>query len=414
MAEKRVISTVQEMTSLIGELKVDAPLPIQNALSSQMQIINFIQSPSLSDSVLSSLISNLEDSLDYCTNTIQRKCIRKQFSWMLQNYVFFLDARALLCIKKNKELSKTLFVNAGEMFSHNMKSLMLLTIQNFGMVAKVGADVVDVAGTNTMQAVAGMATVGINSAKTPVSTTTHEDGSVTIDEKGLDPHIAGHNVEMVKHTIDNINGNIGELSDRVSFHIDQWQEKVENTIINNVFSQEQIEKKNSFNSMVYDLLNQRKNTNEIRESFYETINNTIEKLDKYRQYIGKSIIISDMIERYLPELRMYLIEKEKGKSIGGMSKFPIIRAFRSPAVPPNEIATVDVLIEKSQKLTQIFSKTNALIDPSILCLNNTEQIYFDRYKEMYSKSELKREELERLRNQLNISIPRAKEIEDFF
>jgi hypothetical protein len=166
--------------------------------------------------------------------------------------------------------------------------------------------------------------------------------------------------------------------------------------------------------MVYDLLNQRKNTNEIRESFYETINNTIEKLDKYRQYIGKSIIISDMIERYLPELRMYLIEKEKGKSIGGMSKFPIIRAFRSPAVPPNEIAKVDVLIEKYQKLAQIFSKTNELIDPSILCLNNTEQIYFDRYKEMYSKSELKREELERLRNQLNISIPRAKEIEDFF
>ena len=430
LPEKRVISTDQEMTSLIGELKVDAPLPIQNALSSQLQIINFVQSPKLSDSVLTLLISNLETSLNYCTNTSQRKNIRNQFSLMIQNLIFFLDARSLSYIKKNKELSKTLFVNAGELFSDSMKNLMLIATQCFGTVVKVGTDAVDVVGTNAMNAAIGIGTEFINSAKTGVSETSHADGSVTTEEKGLDPEIAKSNVEMGKHTIDTINSNVGELSDRISSHVDQWQDRIDNIIINNIFSQEQIEKKKAFYGDLYDWWNQDESTNEEIDSFYETINNTILKLQKYRQYIGKSIIISDMIERYLPELRLYLIEKRIGRSKGGLLDKPVIKKFPTTKVIKSilsvkndiadstihqtKIAEVDSVIDEYHKLAQTFSKTSELIDPSFLGLSNSEQIYFDTYKDMFFRSELHRDRLERMRIQLNISIPRAKEIEDFF
>ena len=432
---KREISTIDEMTSFIDELKLDAPRPIEAALKAQLQIIRFVQSPTLSDTILTTLVDNLDESLHSCTNVTQRSKIRKQFSSMIQNFIFFLDARVQYCCHENKERSKQLFVMAGEMFSDNMRDLMLLTIQNFGMVVKVGADVIDVGGIIMAEVGTTMGTEAINSAKTGKTITTDADGNITTEEKGLDPEIAGQNAKLAEHTVDTINGNLGELSDRVSTHINQWQEKVENTIINNIFSPEQIEKKNTFNSKMYDWWYQYEIIATERADFYETVNNTIEKLGHYYKIIGKSIVIHDMIKRYLPELEKYLYDKFDGdNNSGGLLGKPLIKKLPPVKVikwAESKIETavdtitgrdkkrekeVQSIIQKYREIAEHYDRMVQLLDPSMLGLNEKEQEYYDSYKIADSKgriSESERQMLEELRKRLGISITRAKEIEDF-
>ena len=437
---KREISTIDEMTCFIDELKLDAPRPIEEALKAQMQIIKFVQTPTLSDTILTTMVDNLDESLNYCTNVTQRSRIRKQFSSMIQNFIFFLDARVQYCCQENKEKSKQLFVMAGEKFSENVRDLILLTIQNFGMVAKVSADVVDVVGTTLVEVGTAMGTEAINSSKTGVTTTTDSDGNTSTEEKGLDPEIATHNVGLAKHTINTINGNLGELSDRVSTHIDQWQEKLENTIINNVFSPEQIEKQNAFNSKLYDWWYQDEIIATERAAFFETINNTVKKLGRYYKTIGKSNVIHDMIDRYLPELEKYLYDKFDGDNNSGLLEKPIIKSLppvkaikwvgsKIGSAKDKVVDTitgrdkkkekeeeVQSIIQEYREIAERYDKMAQLRDPSMLGLNEEEQKYYDSYMIADRKgkiTESKRQELEELRKRLGISIPRAKEIEDF-
>lgn len=419
------------MTSFIGELKADAPLPIKYALDSQLQIISAMQSPTIIDTALSTMVLNLKTSLDYCSDNKQHQNLLKEFSMMIQNLIFFLDVRFQQFCKKNKDLSRQLFIQAGERFSYNLKNLMLLTIETFSSTTKVVAAGVDVIGTNAANAAISLGTEAINASKTASTTTTKGD-ETTHDEKGLDPEIARANAETGKCAIEAINGNLGQLDERTAYHVNEWRDRMENVIINNIFSEEQLEKQAEYRDTLYNWVNKESNYEEEEDNFYEAINNTITKLWKYREVIGKSMIISDMIERYLPYLQKHLIKKNipenkiarflEENPTNKLIPFKYFNKFISILFVSknrkedveNKLNEIEATINKYQDVANYFDEVGDILSRD---LTKEESKYRDEFHarlksaggEVGSKD---RKYLEKVRIKLGISDERAKELEE--
>lgn len=428
---KREISTIQEMTSFIGELKADAPLPIKYALDSQLQIISAMQSPTIIDTALSTMVLNLKTSLDYCSDKMQKQNLLKEFSMMIQNLIFFLDVRFQQFCKKNNDLSRQLFIQAGERFSNNLENLMLLTIETFSSTTKVLAAGVDVIGTNAANAAISLGTEVINASETGSTTTTKGD-ETTHDEKGLDPEIARANAETGKCAIEAINGNLGQLDERTAYHVNEWRDRMENVIINNIFSEEQLEKHAELRDTIYKWWNKESINKEEEDNFYEAINNTITKLWKYREVIGKSMIISDMIERYLPYLQRHLIKKNipenkiarflEENPTNKLIPFKYFNKFISILFVSknrkedveNKLNEIEATLNKYQDVANYFDEVDDFLSRD---LTKEESKYRDEFHarlkasggEVSSKD---RKYLEKVRIKLGISEERAKELEE--
>ena len=429
---KREISTIQEMTSFIGELKADAPLPIKYALDSQLQIISAMQSPTIIDTALSTMVLNLRTSLACCSdNKQQQKLLKEQFSLMIQNLIFFLDVKVQYFCKKNNDLSRQLFIRAGEGFSNNLKNLMLLTIETFSSTTKVVAAGVDVIGTNVANTAISLGTEAINASKTGSTTTTKGD-ETTHDEKGLDPEIARANAETGKCAIETINGNLGQLDERTAYHVNEWRDRMENVIINNVFSEERLEKQAELRDTFYKWWNKESINKEEEDNFYGAINNTIKKLWKYREVVGKSMVISDMIERYLPYLQRHLIKKSipenriarfleenpannllPVKYLNKCISFLFLSRNRKEDVE-NTLKEIEATIDEYQKIANYFDDTIVILTSD---LPEKELKFIDEFRACLKESGGKisskdRKYLEKVRIKLDISEERAKELEE--
>jgi len=416
---KRVISNIEEMQTLICELQVNSPRPIRQALNSQMQIIQSIQSPTLNDTLLTTMISDLDISLEDCENEKQKKSIQRQFSMMVQNFIFFLDAKIQLLLQNNDELSRELFVKAGDMLSKNMRDLLLMMTETFGAVVKVTATGVDVIGTNAVILGNGLASETLIASKTGVSTTSNGE-STTVDQKEINPENSQVIKDIATDTADKINDNLGELDGRISEHTDNWINGMNNIIINNMFSQERMEDRKNFLGNLYDWLKKDKNFKKRESDFYETINSTIIKLKKYRQMIGKSIIISEMIERYLKPLQKHLENKKHEEGIGGfIDKIPFSSVLDKGKIiifGKTEYEDINHIISDYRAVADSYNKMSDYISKSYNALSDNEKQYYNEFK-LYSENEISIDQIKRklfvyMAKEHGITEQRAREIEN--
>lgn len=209
------ISTLEQMESWLISLKDGANASAQEALKAQLQVVRFIQSPTLIDTTFDTLILRLKTSLKKAENEGQKEQIREAFSLMIQNYVFFFDARLQYAINENKEEARLLFLQAGEMLSNSVKRVALLAV----------------------------------------------NGS-----------------------------EIGEIA---------------SVIVHNLFDESDDASAISLFNRLWKWWNKDKIIVEKRHEFYITLYGMCKKLGKYQPMIGKSLIISGMIERYTPDISEY-------------------------------------------------------------------------------------------------------------
>ena len=122
------ITSLEQMESWLTTLEIGANISAQEALKAQIQVIRFIQSPTLIDTTLDTLILCLKKSLKKAENEDEKEHLRESFSLMIQNYVFFFDARMQYAIKENKDAARQIFLQAGQMLSNSVKNVALMAV----------------------------------------------------------------------------------------------------------------------------------------------------------------------------------------------------------------------------------------------------------------------------------------------
>lgn len=129
-------NSIENLNSLLSNLKDNAPISIQEAISAQIQVITYIQSPTLIDTNFSTFFQHLKKSLKYSSSEIEKDSIRESFALMIQNYVFIMDARLQYEINENKEEAIKLLKSAGES--------LINSVTNITMVAVTGGNVMTI------------------------------------------------------------------------------------------------------------------------------------------------------------------------------------------------------------------------------------------------------------------------------
>lgn len=122
------INSLEQMGAWLASLESGASVSVQEAVKAQMQVIKFIQSPTLVDTTLDTLILSLKKSLKKASDENEKEHLRESFSLMIQNYVFFFDARMQYAINENKEEARQIFLQAGEMLSNSVKDVALMAV----------------------------------------------------------------------------------------------------------------------------------------------------------------------------------------------------------------------------------------------------------------------------------------------
>lgn len=135
------IKSLDGMTNWLQSLQSGASQSVQSALQAQMQVIQFVQAPTLIDTTIDTLVLYLKKSLDSESLPERKEQLSQSFSLMIQNYVFFLDARLQMEIKNHNDEAMHLCDMAGEMLSQSVVNVATLAIPG-GAISKVSRVVV--------------------------------------------------------------------------------------------------------------------------------------------------------------------------------------------------------------------------------------------------------------------------------
>ena len=394
---RKEITSEAELDSFISQVSNEAPLPVKCMLNGQLQIIRTLKNPTLIDYSISEIIEGLNSSLSECSNDNEKKLVRRQFSSMITNLVFFLDAELHKTIQDNDQLAKMTFLRAGDLFMDNMRDVMVSSINTFGAAGKIVATSADHIGKDVIITLSGVTTqvvntVGASSFDVTESTTNQGDSSTqstTFHKDPMSDEALHVNKEILFEVIDKIDQHRGEASREVNEHIDKWVDSISNVIIYDLFSDERKEKTLSLFDSTMQLLSKNKTEQKAMNDFIRSVSYTICKLGKYRELIGPSIRISDMIERYVrvfreahvvtPDKKENFFTKHLPKSIKSLSfgattlfaatqfvcpyiSIPImvgsVIAGSSIGDKKNITVTIDMALDEYQKIADSYNPYN--------------------------------------------------------
>lgn len=250
------IKTVDEMNNYLESLQNNASSSVSNALSAQLQVIRYVSSPDLTNSTFDLLFKNLDLSLKSAESEDERSKMRELSQLMIHNYIFFANAKLEYSITKNKEAGKEVLKDATRELLKSSATVIRLAEEKIGDLKNLiptgnkGVDTTNsplkIAGTSVRD-MAGMAgTAGTATAMAPIAT-------------------AAAVVFVALVAADFI---------------------------------EKITKKDGIWDKAVDWAFAAAKNKRDKENFILTIDGIINKLDKYFYIIGKSNLMSDIIDRY--------------------------------------------------------------------------------------------------------------------
>lgn len=91
-----IVSTIGGMQTWLQSLEPDATPSAMQVLQSQLKVLRYVQSPTLTGMAVDNMIVALHDAIQLAEDDNARTDIRKAFAAMFQNYMFFTEATLLL------------------------------------------------------------------------------------------------------------------------------------------------------------------------------------------------------------------------------------------------------------------------------------------------------------------------------
>ena len=120
------ITKIEDVSSLLTNLQSSANESLSAALTAQLQVVRYIQTPELIGSTFDILLQNTKKAIKYANSDTLREQIRERTALMINNYIFFmqakLDAQYMILQedkKKSRENARQLISEAAEMLSEH-------------------------------------------------------------------------------------------------------------------------------------------------------------------------------------------------------------------------------------------------------------------------------------------------------
>ena len=114
------ISSLPEMSIYLSKLQQDSSGAVAEAIKAQLAIITFVQSPTLNDTLLDTLLVRLETAISLAQSSSEISNLRKCFSLMIQNYIFFLDAKLQYDVNQHKDEAYKLLNHAAKLLAESV------------------------------------------------------------------------------------------------------------------------------------------------------------------------------------------------------------------------------------------------------------------------------------------------------
>lgn len=131
------IKTVDQMSEYIESLQYNASSSVSSALAAQLQVIKYINSPDLTNSTFDLLFKNLDLSLKSAENEIEKIKMREVSQLMIHNYIFFANAKLEYSITKNKEAGKEVLKDATRELLKSSATVIRLAEEKIGDLSKL-------------------------------------------------------------------------------------------------------------------------------------------------------------------------------------------------------------------------------------------------------------------------------------
>ena len=115
--DQLMVTTTGGMKKWLQDLGKDTTPALMQVLQTQMQIIKYVESPSMTGMVFDNMVLCLNKALKLTSDPIQLENIRESFALMMQNYFFMIETNLRCAEKKSSEETTRLLIQSGEMLS---------------------------------------------------------------------------------------------------------------------------------------------------------------------------------------------------------------------------------------------------------------------------------------------------------
>jgi len=130
------INTIEDMENYLQKLSEHANESAEAALKAQLQVIHYVQSPKLYDSSFDMLFKCIKNALKYADSPKMQEQVREQATIMIQNYVFFMNAKLQYEVAVNRKEYEDLMEDACKMLAESAADVATLAVPG-GAAAKM-------------------------------------------------------------------------------------------------------------------------------------------------------------------------------------------------------------------------------------------------------------------------------------
>lgn len=123
-----VIDSVDSLNGYLSSLQTDASPAVMMALQSQMQVLKYVQSPTMTLMAVDNVMVCLYKALKDVENDQQKEVLCESFASLLQSFIFVTEARLRYEIDSNKDEAVRLLADAGDMLMSSVSSTAMMVV----------------------------------------------------------------------------------------------------------------------------------------------------------------------------------------------------------------------------------------------------------------------------------------------
>ena len=136
-SDESVIDSIDSLNGYLQELQPEASPSVVMALQSQLQVLKYVQSPTMTLMVIDNIMVCLHKALKLAENDSVKELLKETFTTLLQSFIFAIEARLRYEVDSNREESIRLLSDAGDLLMSSVSSVATMVVP-VAASAKVG------------------------------------------------------------------------------------------------------------------------------------------------------------------------------------------------------------------------------------------------------------------------------------
>ena len=127
-SEESVIDSVDSLNGYLQSLQPEASPAVVMALQSQLQVLKYVQSPTMTRMVVDNIMVCLHKALKLAENDSVKESLKETFASLLQSFIFATEARLRYEVDSNREESIRLLSDAGDLLMSSVSSVATMVV----------------------------------------------------------------------------------------------------------------------------------------------------------------------------------------------------------------------------------------------------------------------------------------------